>query len=79
MVAKTEEGGGTEDASADQRYYDISVLDAYSGEIACVRVESYDYVEYLHLACSEGVWLIVNVLWAYNHIQRTGESHAGSL
>jgi hypothetical protein len=68
MVEKTRQGGGT-DAPSDKRYYDVSVLDVY-GDIASVRANSYDYVDYLHLARSEGRWVIVNALWADNHTKR---------
>jgi hypothetical protein len=65
MVAKTEQGGGRDDAPADKRYYKTTVLDIY-GDIACARADTYEYVDYLQLARSEGRWLIVNVLWAYH-------------
>src|SRR5512146_2207936 len=47
MVDKTAQGGGA-DTPSDQRYYDVSVLDIY-GDIASVRAESYEYIDYLHL------------------------------
>ena len=68
MVDKTAQGGGT-DTPSDKRYYDVSVLDIY-GDIASVRAESYEYIDYLHLARREGTWMIVNVLWADNHTRR---------
>jgi hypothetical protein len=34
-----------------------------AGDIAWVRADSYADVDYLHLARSEGAWLIVNVLF----------------
>jgi putative lumazine-binding protein len=68
MVEKTRQGGGT-DTPSDKRYYDVSVLDVY-GDIASVRANSCDYVDYLHLARSEGRWVIVNVLWASNSTKR---------
>jgi hypothetical protein len=64
MVTKTQQGGGT-DIPAEKRYYEVSVLDVY-GDMACVRAESYEYLDYLHLARSEGRWVIVNSLWAYH-------------
>lgn len=65
MVDKTRQGGGT-DTPSDKRYYDISILDVYGG-IACVRAESYDYIDYLHLALCDGRWVIVNALWTDNY------------
>jgi hypothetical protein len=62
MVVGTQQGGGT-DTPADKRRYEVSILDIY-GDIACARAESYGFVDYLHLARSEGKWVIVNVLYA---------------
>lgn len=68
MVEKTQQGGGT-DTPAEKRYYDVTILDVYDG-IACAKAESYEYVEYLNLARSEGNWVIVNVLWTDNLAKR---------
>ena len=62
MVEATARGGGS-DLPAAQRSITVTILDVYR-EIASARVESYRYVDYLHLARVEGVWQIVNVLWA---------------
>lgn len=62
IVELTQQGGGSDDAPADRRYYDVTVLDIF-GDIASVKADSYDYVDYLHLARSQGRWLIVNVLY----------------
>jgi hypothetical protein len=61
LMDLTRQGGGSEVPVA-KRYYDLSILDV-TGEIASVRAESYEYVDYLHLALSEGQWMIVNVLY----------------
>ena len=61
LIDLTQQGGGSE-VPVDKRYYDVSILDV-SGEIASVRAESYEYVDYLHLALSRGKWVIVNVLY----------------
>lgn len=62
MIAKTREGGA--DTPSSKHSYDVTILDMY-GEIASVRAESYDYVDYLHLARGEDGWKIVNALWTY--------------
>lgn len=62
IVELTQQGGGSDDAPADRRYYDVTVLDVF-GDIASVKANSYDYVDYLHLARSQGRWVIVNVLY----------------
>jgi hypothetical protein len=61
LVDLTRQGGGSEVPVA-KRYYDLAILDV-TGEIASVRAESYEYVDYLHLALSGGQWMIVNVLY----------------
>jgi hypothetical protein len=64
MVEITEQGGGKDEVPPDRRTYDVSVLDICD-EIASVRAESAEYVDYLHVARSAGRWQIVNVLWAF--------------
>lgn len=65
MVDKTRQGGGT-DTPRDKRVYDVTVLDVY-GDIACAKAESYEYMDYLHLArLAGGQWVIVNALWTDN-------------
>lgn len=61
IVDLTRQGGGS-DVPAEKRYYEITVLDVYD-EIACVKAESYQYVDYVQLARYEGRWVIVNVLY----------------
>jgi hypothetical protein len=70
LVAKTQQGGGS-DLPSDKRYYDPSVLDV-CGDIACVRAESYEYVDYLQLARIEGQWMIINILFVMK-ASSTGE------
>lgn len=62
IVDLTQQGGGRDDVPADKRSYDVAILDI-CGDIASVRADSYQYVDYLHLARSQGKWLIVNVLY----------------
>jgi hypothetical protein len=61
IVDLTQQGGGSE-IPVDKRYYDIRILDVF-GDIASVRADSYQYVDYLHLARADGSWVIVNVLY----------------
>ena len=65
MVEKTEQGGGSEEVPADKRTYDVMILDV-CGDIASARADTTEYVDYLHLARSQGKWLIMNVLWRYH-------------
>ncbi len=61
MVEATEKGGG-KNRPAPTRNIKVEVLDVYHN-IATVRTECADYIDYLHLAKSEGQWKIINVLW----------------
>jgi hypothetical protein len=62
MVHLTQQGGGSGDVPADQGSYDMTILDVCNN-IASVRAETSEYVDYLHLARSQGSWVIVNVLY----------------
>ena len=44
------------------RWSNQFILDIYEG-IACVKVESFEIVDYLQLAKYNGNWKIINVLW----------------
>ena len=61
MVEATRRGGGRSRPAATWNIK-VDVLDVYK-DIATVRTECADYIDYLHLAKSEGKWQIVNVLW----------------
>ena len=61
LVANTRRGGGT-DIPADKRKSDVRILDIY-GNAASARVQAATWVDYLHVAKSNGRWVIVNVLW----------------
>lgn len=41
---------------------DVKILDVF-GDIASVRVDAADWIDYRHLARWNGEWKIVNVLW----------------
>jgi hypothetical protein len=61
MIAFTKEGGG-KDIPRDKVYYKVDILDS-GRDMAVVRVESFGYLDHLHVAKSEGQWHIVNVLY----------------
>lgn len=75
MLDLTQQGGGRENVPAEKRYYDVTILDV-CGDIASVRADTYEYVDYLHLARSHGRWVIVNVLYI---IKGEPPSPSGSL
>lgn len=64
MVLNTEAGYGKH-VPVEQRVYRIVILDI-SGNIASVRAESPDWIDYLHLAKLNGKWLIANALYTTN-------------
>lgn len=43
----------------------VRVLDVY-GNAASVRVQAATWVDYMHMAKSNGRWVIVNVLWEFD-------------
>jgi hypothetical protein len=61
LVQGTRRGGG-KDLPADQRRNEVRILDVY-GNAASVRVRAATWVDYMHMAKSNGRWVIVNVLW----------------
>ena len=61
LVSNTRRGGGT-DIPADKRKSDVRILDMY-GNAASVRIQAASWVDYIHMARSNGRWVIVNVLW----------------
>ena len=63
MEGLTQNGEGTS-TPVSERSQVVTILDAFS-HIASVRVVSYEYVEYLHIAKFDTLWLIVNALWAF--------------
>ena len=70
MVEATQKGGG-KNRPAETRNIKVDILDVYR-DMATVRTECADYVDYLHLARSEGQWKIVNVLWL-NYVKERKE------
>src|SRR5215213_7096150 len=61
LVSNTRRGGG-KDIPAGQRKSEVRILDVY-GNAASVRVQAASWVDYMHIAKSNGRWVIVNVLW----------------
>ena len=61
LVQNTRRGGGS-DIPADKRRAEVRILDVYNNA-ASARVQAATWVDYMHLAKSNGRWVIVNVLW----------------
>jgi hypothetical protein len=61
LVIATRKGIGKRTPPELQRK-DITILDVFDN-VACVRIDAADWVDFLHLARLNGQWLIVNVFW----------------
>jgi len=61
LVQGTRSGGGSS-IPADKRKDVVKILDIYQG-VASVRVTAATWIDYMHVAKSNGRWVIVNVLW----------------
>lgn len=61
MIEFTRAGGGSK-TPKDLQKNEVTILDV-SGNMAAVKCVSADYVDYLHLAKTNGQWKIVNALW----------------
>ena len=63
MVKATVEGKGIIENPEKGRKV-VTILDA-TDTMACVKIVSEKFIDYLHLAQDGGRWVIVNVLWDY--------------
>lgn len=61
LVQGTRHGGGTRTTQERQRK-DVTILDQYE-RATSVKIVASEWVDYLHMAKWNGVWVIVNVLW----------------
>lgn len=61
LVQGTRNGGGKSTPKENQQK-DVTILDVYENA-ASVKVVASDWIDYLHVAKSNGRWVIVNVLW----------------
>jgi hypothetical protein len=61
LVQGTRRGGGKNTPKENQQK-DVTVLDVFENS-ASVKIVASDWVDYLHMAKSNGRWVIVNVLW----------------
>ncbi len=61
LVQGTRRGGG-KNTPKDKQQKDITILDVFQNA-ATVKAVASDWVDYLHVAKSNGRWVIVNVLW----------------
>ena len=61
LIELTASGSGNRTPPEKQRR-EITILDVY-GDVASVRADMHDWIDYMHMAKIEGHWVIVNVLW----------------
>lgn len=61
MIDMTKAGGGK--GSAGVKKNTVTIMEVY-GNIAMVKTDSADYVDYLQMGKVKGKWIIINVLWA---------------
>lgn len=61
LVQYTRRGGGKE-TPKEKQPKDVTILDVFENA-ASVKVVANDWIDYLHVAKSNGQWVIVNVLW----------------
>src|SRR6267378_8602278 len=61
LVLGTRRGFGKQTPKENQQK-DVTILDVYENA-ASVKIVASDWIDYLHMAKSNGRWVIVNVLW----------------
>ena len=61
LVLGTRRGFGKQTPKENQQK-DVTILDVYENA-ASVKIVASDWIDYLHMARSNGRWVIVNVLW----------------
>lgn len=61
LVQYTRRGGG-KTTPKDKQQKDVTILDVFENT-ASVKAVAADWIDYLHIAKSNGRWVIVNVLW----------------
>jgi len=63
-------GGFGRQTPKEEQLKEVTVLDVIGGA-ATVKLEMRDWVDYMHIAKSNGKWLIVNVLWEMKPAKRS--------
>jgi hypothetical protein len=61
LVQGTRAGGGKQ-TPKEKQLKEVTILDQYENA-ASVKIVASDWIDYLHVAKSNGRWVIVNVLW----------------
>lgn len=61
LILGTRRGGG-KDTPKERQQKDVFILDVFENA-ASVKAVMSDWIDYMHMAKSNGRWVIVNVLW----------------
>ena len=61
LISGVRAGGGKK-TPKDKQQKDVTILDRYEN-VASVKIVASEWIDYLHLAKTDGKWTIVNVLW----------------
>ena len=64
LVQSVRKGYGTK-TPKEKQLKDVTILDVFENA-ASVKVVASDWVDYMHIAKSNGRWVIINVLWEMN-------------
>ena len=68
LVLGTRRGFG-KNTPKEKQQKDVTILDVFENA-ASVKVVASDWVDYLHMAKSNGRWVIVNVLWELKPVKK---------
>lgn len=51
---------------AEERNIEVTIFDVFNN-IATIRIDSAEFLDYAHVALINGEWKIINILWAPHH------------
>jgi hypothetical protein len=68
LVQGTRAGFG-KSTPAEKQLKEVTILDQFENA-ASVKIVASDWIDYLHMAKSNGRWIIVNVLWELKPIKK---------
>lgn len=68
LVLGTRRGGGKQTPKEKQQK-EVTILDVFENA-ASVKIVASDWIDYLHMAKSNGRWVIVNVLWELKPVKK---------
>ena len=63
LVQSTRKGWGKKTPEGERKT-DVTILEVY-GNVAVVKLEMHDWVDFMHMSRIDGHWVIVNVMWEF--------------